>query len=683
MMGRLKSLCEQCAEHHRRFNFVGNAEMPRMLSCPHGHRWEAADDTVGRADSLACPTCGSIVAMAEADVSTETAPTVLQAGSVWPVLSLNPSQPPPEIPEFEILEQIGQGGMGIVYRARVRADGHIVAIKVIRKDRLQHEEAVRRFRREAQAAARLDHPNIVRVCDFDRAGDTHYLVMEYVDGITLERYVEQQGSLAVAQACDFIRQAALGLQHAHEQALVHRDIKPSNLMVTPAPRGDQAAHPLCIKLLDMGVARVLQIGGGSANESLSTLTQGGAVIGTADYVAPEQLEDPHGADIRADLYSLGCTFYFLLTGRVPFPGGSLISKLDKQRWHEPTPIETLRGDIPPAVARVVAKLMEKKPADRFKTPGEIAEALATLAQNGFEEPPSPRVEIREVRRLLGHADAIGCVRYSPSGKHLVSGSKDGALLLWDASSGQLALKFAKHPQEVRSVAFAPSGEQLASASGFTVRLFDVRGQELRRFSGHTAAIKCLAFSTDGKRLATGSDDKTVRLWDVSTGRETQRYSRHTQGITALAFLPGGQHLASASRDQTIRLWDLRSGLETDLLDAQAGHVLDLASSPDGKRLASAHFDTIVRIWNLESSHVVGQCAGHKQMVSGLTFTLDGRRLLTASQDQSLRLWSLDAYAELADVARHSAGINALSLSPDGVHVATAGADKRIVISALP
>ncbi len=643
--------------------------MPRLLSCPRGHQWEETDDSAG-ADSLPCPVCGA--ASAPATAKSDTA-TVLQIP--WqPPGAL--AQAPPVLPDFEILEEIGRGGMGIVYRARRLEDGGTFAVKVIRKDRLQHEEAVRRFRREAQAAARLCHPNIVTVFDSDRAGDTHYLVMEYVPGITLERQVEEQGPPTIAQACDFLRQAALGLQHAHEQALVHRDIKPSNLMVTPSSAGFQ------VKLLDMGVARVLQLGGGSPGESLSTLTHGGSVIGTADYVAPEQLEDPHGADIRADLYSLGCTFYFLLTGQVPFPGGSLISKLDKQRWHAPTPPETLRGDLPPAVGRVVEKLMAKSPAERYQTPGALADALALLAQHGYDDPPLPRVELRELRRMTGHADSVLSVRFAPDGRHIASGGKDGLLLLWDADTGQIVTRFPGHPQEVRGVAFSPIADLLASASGFTVRLYNVRGQEVKRFSGHTAAIKCLAFSPDGKRLATGSDDKSIRLWDMPSGREVLRLNRHSAGITALAFAADNR-LASASRDQTVRLWDLKSGLEIEGFGAHAGNILDIAISADGTRLASAHFDTVVRLWDTATASEVGQCVGHKQMVSALGFTADGKRLLSAGQDHTLRLWDLARCTELACVTRHSAGVNALSLSPDGKRVVSAGADKMVVLSALP
>jgi serine/threonine protein kinase len=699
--------------------------MPRLLSCPRGHQWEEADESAAQGDTLSCPICGLATSVppttgppspyplpgggrgqGEGGVAkSDNAPTVLHIAPRPPVgSSAATDQPPPSLPDFEILEEIGRGGMGIVYRARQRSDQQIVAIKVIRKDRLQHEEAVRRFRREAQAAARLSHPNIVKVFDFDRAGDTHYLVMEYVDGITLERLIEQQGPLTIPQACDFIRQAALGLQHAHEQALVHRDIKPSNLMVTPTPSppaplpegegsktdsrsqaelGNEPSTAYQVKVLDMGVARVLQLGGQSPGESLSTLTQGGTVIGTADYVAPEQLEDPHGADIRADLYSLGCTFYFLLTGQVPFPGGSLLSKLDKQRWQDPTALSHLRGDIPPAVTRLVEKLMEKRPADRYQTPGSLAEALALLAGHGYIDPPLPRIEFKEVRRMIGHADAIGSVRFAPDGRHLASGDKDGVLLYWDAETGQVVGRFPKHPQEIRSVAFSPTGEHIASASGFTVRLYDVRGQEVRRYSGHTGSIKCLAFSPDGKRLITGSDDKTIRLWDVSTGREVQRFNRHSAGITALAFRAEMNQFASASRDQTVRLWDLRSGLEVETFEALAGTVLDIAVSADGRRLASAHFDTILRLWDIEAASQQGNCVGHKQMVSALAFTPDGKRLLSAGQDQTLRLWDLTTFTELACATCHTAGIHALSVSPDGARVVTGGGDKKLVISAVP
>src|SRR5438132_2972284 len=236
--------------------------MPQFVRCPKGHRWEVADGTSG-GGSL-CPVCGEPLDSALPDS------TVLNNPAWNPQPTSSTNEPRPRLPDFEIVGELGRGGMGIVYKARQISRERTVALKVIRKDRLVHEDAVRRFRREAQAAARLAHPNIVLVYDSDHTGDTHFLVMEYVAGITLERLVEHYGPLPVAQACDYIRQAALGLQHAHEQALVHRDIKPANFMVTwpgakpgeppPAGRG-------MVKLLDMGVARLY---GQPAGESVTT-----------------------------------------------------------------------------------------------------------------------------------------------------------------------------------------------------------------------------------------------------------------------------------------------------------------------------------------------------------------------------------------------------------------------------
>ena len=188
--------------------------------------------------------------------------------------------------------------MGQVFKARHRTMGRIAAIKLIRKERLEHPQAVKRFQREVRLAAALAHPNIVRVYDADEIAGTHLMVMEYIAGaIDLAKLVKKQGPLPVPQACEYIRQAALGLQHAHERGLVHRDIKPANLLLT----GGQT-----VKVLDMGLARLNSPDG--EDDQSSTMTQDGAVMGTPDYIAPEQALESHTVDIRADLYSLGCTF---------------------------------------------------------------------------------------------------------------------------------------------------------------------------------------------------------------------------------------------------------------------------------------------------------------------------------------------------------------------------------------
>lgn len=267
---------------------------------------------------------------------------------------------------YVLLERLGQGGMGTVFKARNWKYGRIVALKVIRKERLDNPEAIRRFEREVRAVAALAHPNIVHAHDADQVAGTHLLVMDYVEGTDLARLVKKNGPLPAAQACEYIRQTALGLQHAHERGLVHRDIKPGNLLVT--------ADGAVVKILDLGLARLDQppIDGGRS----TLVTQEGTVVGTPDYLAPEQARQSHTADIRADLYSLGCVFYCLLTGRPPFPGGSIMDKILKHQSQQPKPLEQMRPDVPPRVAAIVRKLMAKKPEERYQAPMEVATALA-------------------------------------------------------------------------------------------------------------------------------------------------------------------------------------------------------------------------------------------------------------------------------------------------------------------
>jgi len=266
-------------------------------------------------------------------------------------------------PRYRVVAALGAGGMGAVYRAEHRLMDRPVVLKVIRSDLLGSAPMVERFRREVKAAARLaSHPNIVAAYDAEQAGETHMLVMEFIEGTDLAKLVKRRGPLPVGEACEYARQAALGLQHAFEDGMVHRDIKPQNLMLTT--RGQ-------IKILDFGLARF-------ASEVVSQggLTAEGMVLGSADYVAPEQIDDPHTADILADIYSLGCTLYFLLAGHPPFPDGSLLQKLLAHREKAPRPLTEVRPDVPPELARVVERMMAKTPSLRPSTPAEVVLALA-------------------------------------------------------------------------------------------------------------------------------------------------------------------------------------------------------------------------------------------------------------------------------------------------------------------
>jgi putative intracellular protease/amidase len=310
----------------------------------------------------------------------------LRAGNTSPDAPAAPAATdiPPEPadhPRYRIVKLLGAGGMGVVYQAEHRLLERTVALKVINRALTRHPTAVERFRQEVKAAGRLAHPNIVVAHDAEQAGDLHFLVMEYVDGVSLARLVEQRGPLPVGQACACARQAALGLQHAHEQGTVHRDVKPGNLMLT---RKGQ------LKILDFGLARLVQEGPAGKRR----LTALGSVVGTPDYMAPEQAGDSHQADIRSDVYALGCTLYFLLAGRPPFAGTSM-EKMLSHLESEPQALTGLRDDVPPELVAVVGRMMAKDPARRYQTPAEVAAALAAVGPAG--SPPAGTAATKSLR----------------------------------------------------------------------------------------------------------------------------------------------------------------------------------------------------------------------------------------------------------------------------------------------
>jgi serine/threonine protein kinase len=286
-----------------------------------------------------------------------------------------PAEPPRQLRDYVLADKLGEGGMGAVYKAFHTRLDRVVAVKVLPEDRLREPAAVSRFEREMKAVGRVDHPNIVRATDAGEADGVHFLVMEYVEGTNLDALVKQSGPLPIPRACEIVRQAALGLQHAHDNGLVHRDVKPSNLMVTPDGQ---------VKVLDLGLA-LLQSGPDGQD-----LTHSDVVMGTFDYMAPEQASNVHAVDARADLYSLGCTLYKLLTGEAPFADSRLDTPIRKMMAHAQQPIPSLRDrrpDVPQGLADLVNRLLAKDPSQRLASAGEVAAALSRFAT---PTPASPR-----------------------------------------------------------------------------------------------------------------------------------------------------------------------------------------------------------------------------------------------------------------------------------------------------
>jgi serine/threonine protein kinase len=284
--------------------------------------------------------------------------------------------------KYRLLSRLGAGGMGSVYLCEHMYMRRRVALKVLPLSQSEDPDCLERFYREARAVACLDHPNIVRAHDIDRAvvldqtaneRKLHFLVLEHIDGSNLYDVVKRHGPLSVERAAHYIRQAAMGLQHAHLAGLVHRDIKPGNLLL------DRSG---VVKVLDMGLARFFN----EPEANLSEDPELGNVLGTADYLAPEQVNDSR-VDIRADIYGLGVTFYYLLVGKSPFQKGTTAQKLIWHQVRRPKPVRSLRPEVPEGLERVLDKMLAKDPAHRFQTPAEVVEALAPWTQAPIAPPP--------------------------------------------------------------------------------------------------------------------------------------------------------------------------------------------------------------------------------------------------------------------------------------------------------
>lgn len=280
---------------------------------------------------------------------------------------------------FVLLERIGAGGMGNVFRARDRELDRVVAIKIMAPHNLQNPDAVMRFKREARALAQFALPNVVQAFDSGEDRGRNFLVMEYVNGVSLQELVRQRGKLPPTVAADYIYQTAVGMDQAHGRGLIHRDIKPANLLLTPE------GH---IKILDLGLARFVQDQIPDAE-----LTRDNVGMGTPDYMAPEQFRDARSVDPRADIYSLGCTLYYLVTGLVPFPGSSLSEKMDAHENKTPPPLEERCPEVPAGLALTIERMMAKRPGDRIQHMKAVAEALAPYVAGSSPSLPSIRQTI--------------------------------------------------------------------------------------------------------------------------------------------------------------------------------------------------------------------------------------------------------------------------------------------------
>jgi serine/threonine protein kinase len=670
---------------------------------------------------------------AGADALSATAGTESSAAGQTALPSAGPEVPLAlrDHPRYRVLGLLGQGGMGAVYSAEHRLMERPVALKLLNRELTSRPELVERFRREVKAAARLLHPHIVQALDAEQAGDTHFLVMELVAGTDLAHLVAERGPLPIGEGCEYIRQAALGLNCAHEQGMVHRDVKPHNLMRTPEG---------LIKVLDFGLARFVSeqptdqpSGAQPGRTDRSQLTGVGMFMGTADYMAPEQASDPRKADIRADIYSLSCTLYHLLTGQVPFPGGSVTDKVVKHALAQPIALSQLRPDVPAALEAVVAKMMARSPDRRYQTPAEVAAALAPFAQAGTAE-KTPRVppEKRRSRWLLALAAAllvgllglVGVVisrLVTDKGKTAITPpSPDKESRLLDERVNKTVVTppspstesrppdervngKVRPPEEIRELwrdkghtgrilgaVFSADGQRvLSSDSDGTVRWLDASTGELLRSMNRPSArgvanhpfTRGVAFSPDGKTAITPGDrdDRTMRLWDLETGEELKRFGPYAEDVHGMVFSADGQQvLFGLWMQKTMRLLEIETEKEIQRFDGHTDVVHGIALSPDGKKSLSGSRDKTVRLWDNETGKELKRLEGHKEQVLCAAFSPDGKRAVSGGFDREIRLWDLETGKEIRQMERHVEGTLAptqrfvdLAFSSDGRRIASA------------
>jgi serine/threonine protein kinase len=297
--------------------------------------------------------------------------------------------------QYRVLDKLGKGRMAGVFKA-LHPLGPTVAIKVLPPSKAKDPHTLARFQREARLALRLKHPNVVRTFQVGEALGLHYLVMEHLDGETLDEVLERHGKLPPAEAVRLLHQALLGLQHIHEQGLVHRDLKPGNLMLVPGHVPGQPDNTLraTVKVLDIGMGRALFDEMVSEGIHKTSLTSEETLLGTPDYMAPEQARDARAADIRSDIYSLGCVLYHTLTGQPPFPDTNIISQMIRHATEPPRPLKELNPAVPDGLQQIVNWMLAKAPAQRYPTPDRAAQALQVFLAAGVDAQPAPEADPR-------------------------------------------------------------------------------------------------------------------------------------------------------------------------------------------------------------------------------------------------------------------------------------------------
>ena len=653
---------------------------------------------------------------------------------VWPRASQTGGVPPVEqIGRFRIERVLGHGGFGIVYLATDPALRRQVALKVPRLHALSQPALVDRFRREARAAAGLDHPHIVPVYEAGEAADALYIASAYCPGPNLGQWLrDQPGGISPRTAALIVAQLADAVAYSHSRGVLHRDIKPGNVLLVPHENGDGsrietgAAVPVARperttpvpffytpRLSDFGLAKVLEEAAADGTLNVAAETVAGAMLGTPAYMAPEQTAgglEPIGP--AADVYALGAVLYELLTGRPPFQGANVVDLLDQVRHAEPVPVRRLRRDVPRDLETICHKCLEKDPGRRYSSADELHADLERFQRGDpirARPPGNFGLAWKWMRRRKALTVAMAACLTAILGAGIQQSLHTAALENVNSdlarSNTQLeeALGAAQQSERAaREVAYAADinsawrarqegdfvqfedvinryrdGTPLAEYRGlewhYLERLTRADGRELLRLP---RAIYSVALNDDPRQLTVVGEDAFVRIVDVASGRVLSEWDTCQQEVNSALYSPDGMTLWTSGDDGTVRGWDMRSHQETERFVAHPEGVYDLAfynhEDPERRRLITCGREPVIRLWHN------GACretlVGHTNWVEDIELHPDGRRLVSTSQDGCAHVWDVATQRSLLTVGANSDKILHAAVSPDGKVVATC-ADK--------